>query len=110
KSFEMLDSYWSDIASKGAAQLRGQLDNYLPIELSALGHRAAQDLMRSFAHAFFGARNPKTGLIPYSYDANEPYLLTRMGGKQPVWLIARAAEFLSWFPDDAQLRSQTREL
>jgi rhamnogalacturonyl hydrolase YesR len=103
--FNLLNQYWSEIASDRTSLLRGHLDNYLPIALQSLNHKPAEAMMASFAKDFFAARNSKTGLIPFSYD-RPLYRNLRSGGKQPVALIARAVEFCQWFPNDRALQNQ----
>lgn len=109
-AFDLMDSYWSRIATEGLSQVRGHLDNYLPLELRAMHHVPADAIMRKFAEAFFAARNPATGLIPgtaWTWNVNH---LVLQKNKQPVYLIARAANLLEWFPDDAGLRAQSVSL
>lgn len=109
-AFDILDEYWSRIATKGLNQLRGHLDNTLPEELKPLGHKPADAMMRVFADSFFASRNPDTGLIPHSYDSWSPAFLVRTGGKQPVSIIARTLDFMEWFPDDADLLRKSADL
>ena len=109
-SFALMTPYWNGIASNGLNQVRGHLDNYLPRELQAMGCRSADGVMRSFAEAFFAARCPETGLIPGTGESWEPVRLVQQKGQQPVYLIAKAAELLAWFPDDAKLRADCSAL
>lgn len=106
--FRLTDRYWSDIASRGRRQLRGSLDSYLPDVLA--GEEGARRMMRSFAASFFAARDPATGLIPYSYDVPHTLAGGRTGGRQPVELLMRAMDFVRWFPDDPGLLAQARAL
>jgi hypothetical protein len=105
-SFELMTSYWNRIASTGLSQVRGHLDNYLPRELKALGHRPADAMMRTFAEAFFAARNPDTGLIPGTAESWHAQRLVNQKGKQPVYLVHKAAQLLEWFPEDEKLRAE----
>ena len=116
-AFTLLDDYWSSIANSDRSLLQGHVDTYLPVELRDLSHEPASAMMAAFAESFFAARNPQTGLIPYSYDVPIPANPQRpaeaeltSGGKQPVGLIHRAVEFCDWFPDDLNLQSQCAAL
>lgn len=105
-AFELMGPYWDRIATQGLSQVRGHLDNYLPLELQAMRHRPAEAMMRKFADAFFAARDPETGLIPgtaWTWHSNH---LVNQKNKQPVYLIAKAADLLEWFPGDADLRAK----
>lgn len=106
----LLDEWWSNFSLHQRAALRGHSDNFLPAELKLLNHKPADTLMRSFANDFFKARNPSTGLIPYSSDNPRSTCLCRTGGLQPVYLIERAAEFARWFPSDQNLQKMLTEL
>lgn len=109
-AFDLMDAYWSRIAKEGLSQVRGHLDNYLPLELQTMHHVPADAIMRKFAEAFFAARNPETGLIPgtaWTWNVNH---LVLQKNKQPVYLIAKAANLLEWFPDDPGLRAQSVSL
>lgn len=105
-SFDLMDQYWSEIDKEGKRLLRGHMDNYLPITLKQLNHKPAEAMMRSFADSFFSTRNPRTGLIPYSYDAWSPIFQVQTGGKQPVALVESGVEFYQWFPDDPDLQKK----
>lgn len=104
-SFELMTSYWNRIASTGLSQVRGHLDNYLPRELQAMGHRPADAMMRAFAESFFAARNPETGLIPGTAQSWNAFRLVNEKGKQPAYLIHKGAQLLEWFSDDEKLRA-----
>lgn len=109
-AFDLLDSYWSRIASQGISQVRGHLDNYLPPELQPLRHGPADGIMRKFAEAFFAPRNPETGLIPgtaWTWHSNH---LVHQKNKQPVYLVEKAARLLEWFPEDLDLREKAASL
>ena len=102
----LIDSYWSEIIQNGKHLLRGHLDNYLPIALKSLEYEPATVMMRSVADYFFAARNPNTGLIPYSYDSwLDKSQTMRTLGKQPVRLIAKGVEICQWFPKDQNLQN-----
>ena len=108
---DLIDRYWSEIAKTGKHLLRGHLDNYLPIALKSLDHEPAEAMMRSFADYFFTARNPNTGLIPYSYDSwLDPSQTMRTYNKQPVALISKGVEFCQWFPEDQNLQDYCLDL
>lgn len=109
-SFDVMDRYWSAIAKTDKQLLRGHLDNYLPIALKQLNHKPAEAMMRSFADSFFSARNPQTGLIPYSYDEWSSTFQVQTGGKQPVALVQKGVEFLQWFPNDPDLQKNVMAL
>lgn len=105
-AFHLMNPYWDRIGREGLSQVRGHLDNYLPIELQAMRHRPAELLMRKFAASFFAAQDPQTGLIPgtaWSWNTNH---LVLQKDKQPVYLIAKAADLLEWFPQDQELRGR----
>lgn len=104
--FNLTDQYWSDLAETDKSLLRGHLDNYLPIELKQLNHKPATAMMSSFADSFFAARNPQTALIPYSYNERSSVFLVQTGGKQPVSLVTKGAEFYQWFPNDPDLQKK----
>jgi hypothetical protein len=106
--YRLSDRYWSEIASRGRRQLQGSLDSFLPPVL--MGDEGARRMMRSFAVSFFAARDPATGLIPYSYDVPTPLGDGRTGGRQPVDLLYRAMELQRWFPADAELLAAARAL
>ena len=99
-SFDLMDRYWSEIAKTDKRLLRGHLDNYLPIALKQLNHKPAEAMMRSFADSFFSARNPQTGLIPYSYNEWSSTFQVETGGKQPVVLVEKGVELYQWIPND----------
>ncbi len=105
-SFDLMDRYWSEIAKTDKRLLRGHLDNYLPIALLQLNHKPAEAMMRSFADSFFSARNPQTGLIPYSYDEWSSTFQVETGGKQPVVLLEKGVELYQWFPNNPDLQKK----
>jgi hypothetical protein len=109
-SFELMTSYWNRIASTGLSQVRGHLDNYLPRELQALGHRPADAMMRAFAESFFAARNSETGLIPGTAESWNAQRLVNQKGMQPACLVHKAALLLEWFPEDVKLRAECAAL
>ncbi|HEX5727646.1 MAG TPA: hypothetical protein VFX98_19395 [Longimicrobiaceae bacterium] len=100
----LADRYWTGIARGGRSLLRGGLDDFLSPALDAMDHRAAERMMRSFAADFFRAADPRTGLVPYSFDAESQLAGGRTGGRQPVDLVYKAALFLRWFPQDPEVR------
>ena len=103
---DLIDRYWSEISKTGKHLLRGHLDNYLPLALKSLEHEPAEVMMRSFADSFFAARNPNTGLIPFSYDSWLDQSQTmRTKNKQPVGLLAKGVEICQWFPEDLTLQN-----
>lgn len=106
--FRLTGRYWSAVAAGGRAQLQGSLDHFLPPVL--MDDEAARRTMRSFAASFFAARDPATGLIPYSYDVPTPLGDGRTGGRQPVDLLYKAMELQRWFPADAELLARARAL
>lgn len=109
-AFELMDAYWSRIATQGLSQVRGHLDNFLPADLKALRHLPADAIMHKFAESFFAARDARTGLIPATAWTWHPTHLVQQKNKQPVYLIARAAELLQWFPEDTDLRGKCVDL
>ncbi|HEV7588616.1 MAG TPA: hypothetical protein VGO40_10920 [Longimicrobium sp.] len=106
--FELANRYWSGIAARGRRQLLGSLDAFLPAGL--VDDEGARRMMRGFAETFFAARDPRTGLIPYSYDVPNALAGGRTGGRQPVDLLYMAMELQRWFPDDARLLAAARAL
>ena len=103
---ELIDSYWGEVAKTGRHLLRGHLDNYLPIALKSLEYEPADLMMRSFADSFFGARDRKTGLIPYSYESWLDQAKTmQTKGKQPVALISQGVKLCQWFSEDLSLQN-----
>ena len=108
---DLINQYWSEIAKTGKHLLLGHLDNYLPIALKSLDHEPAEAMMHSFADYFFAARNPNTGLIPFSYDSwLDKSQTMRTKNKQPVALIAKGVEICQWFPDDLNLQKECVDL
>lgn len=108
RGYAMTDHYWTAVSRGSRNLLQGALDEYLPSAL--IDDEGARRMMRSFATSFFAARDPRTGLIPYSFDAQSVLAGGRLGGKQPVDLVYHAAEFLRWFPNDAQVKANVRAL
>jgi hypothetical protein len=106
--FRFTDRYWSEIAARGRSQLLGSLDAYLPAALA--DDEGARRMMRGFAETFFAARDPRTGLIAYSYDVPNALAGGRTGGRQPVDLVYRAMELQQWFPGDARVLAAARAL
>ena len=108
---DLINQYWSEIAKTRKHLLLGHLDNYLPIALKSLDHEPAEAMMHSFADYFFAARNPNTGLIPFSYDSwLDKSQTMRTKNKQPVALIAKAVEICQWFPEDLNLQNECVDL
>jgi hypothetical protein len=108
EGLRLADRYWSGIARRGRRQVLGSLDAYLPRLLA--DDEAARAMMRGFAESFFAARDPGTGLIPYSYDVPHALAGGRTGGRQPVDLVFAAMELQRWFPDDSALLARARGL
>lgn len=106
--YRLTDRYWSGIAARGRKQVLGSLDSYLPAAL--MDDEGARRMMRGFADSFFAARDPRTGLIAYSYDVAHPVAGGRTGGRQPVDLLFAAMELQRWFPGDAGLLASARAL
>jgi hypothetical protein len=106
--FTLTDRYWSAIARRGRRQLLGSLDSYLPAVL--MDDEGARRMMRGFAASFYAARDPRTGLIGYSYDVPNALAGGRTGGRQPVDLLYAAMELQRWFPGDRELLAAARAL
>jgi hypothetical protein len=104
------DRYWSGVVRGSPRMLRGAMDDYLSPALQAMEDRAATDLARIIADTLFGGRDPRTGLVPYSFDAASELAGGRTGGRQPVDLVYRAALLLRWLPEDAALARRAGEL
>lgn len=108
--YELSEEWWDGISAGPRKELQGYLDRYLPPTFKDMGHRGADEMMRSFGESFFAARDPVTGLVPFLPDSFVVWANGNTGGRQPVGVIARAVEFATWFPDDASMVGRAREL